>query len=703
MISDVYTSTVGRKRKVVMYTRTRSAGLAAAIAAVLATAVSAQDLSDSSSGDDVSPAIHVTRLYYSKFESPEAVTIVTQDDIRATGFFDISEIFRAVPGFRIVKIGDESRVSYHGTTVRQNRRLRVTINGRSVLIGDGQYVEFDRLPITVEDISRVVVTRGPNGAAYGDNAFLANIDFQTIGRNDPHITAARGGGGFNSRSKYGIATNEEFAGVHIAASLGGEYNGGYDFEDDIGTPRNDGKQIYRGQLTLSKALTERSVWEFNVSGYDSESRLGVLEQTGVESNTGLFFELSNKWELGESSRLDTRISRNEQDELQRHYGCLTPELQSAWLGAIQSPALRGQLQGAFAAVTAGFGLPPSQICEYNDVNIESQRTDVEIEFESRVDAFRYTGGVSASGVDAQSAQYFNDIPQRQETYRVFGEGAYSIGHVHFSLGAMAQDSDNVRDTEYAGRASVNWTFTPTQSIRVAYSEGFRVPSLVESVSLWRAQFCFRRITDPRDSYVLCRGPAVIASSIEVEPEHITSNSLGYFGTFANNAISVDMKAFHDEIRDPVTSNYFFFQAAPRNDRSFVLKGIETETSLRLSPEWTVRAQYSYLENDAVQTFEQGMQGRNAGSLGVTFKPNLAHAITTSYYANSDISGNDYSRADVAYNYLHSAGARGQIRFQLVYQHYFSDADGVGINGPLGNNEGIYEHDDQVFGFVEVGF
>jgi iron complex outermembrane receptor protein len=665
----------------------------------------AQELGTDELGDSstLNAAIHPTRLDYSKFDSPEAVTVLTKEDIRSAGYLDISEIFRSVPGFRVVKIGDESRISYHGTAVRQNRRLRVTINGKNVLIGDGQYVEFDRLPIAVEDISRVVITRGTNGAAYGDNAFLANIDFQTVGRNDPHITAVRGGGGSNSRSKYSIATNEEFAGFNVSASLGGEYNGGYDYEDLNGTPRNDGKQVYRAQLTVSKAVTDRSVWDFNVSAYDSENQIGVLEQVGVQTNKGQFFELSNKWELGQSSRLDTSISHNHQQEEQRQYGCLTTELRNAWLGAIQSPSLRGQLQGAFGAIQAGFGLPLANICEYNDLDIESTRTDVEVEFQSRVGNWRYTAGASASRVDAESAQYFDGVDQRQETYRVFGETAYSFGAVNVSVGGMAQDSDNVADTEYAGRAAINWTVTPGQSLRYAYAEGFRVPSLMESESMWRAQFCFRRDTDPINSAVLCRGPGVITSTVVVEPEHISSHSVGYFGTFVDNAITIDVKAFHDEIRDPITSNYFFFTSAPRNDSSFTLQGVETETAFRVTEQWALKAQYSFLENDAVQTFEQGMQGRHAGSLGITFKPTLGHSVTTSYYANSDISDNDYSRIDVAYNYFHRLGKRGDAQLQVVYQHHISDVDGVGIGGPLGSNEGVYKNDDQIFAYLQVGF
>jgi outer membrane receptor for ferrienterochelin and colicin len=69
------------------------------------------------------PAIHATRLGYSEWEVPEAVTVITQEDIREAGYLKISEIFRSVPGFRTVNIGAESRVSYHGMAARQVRRM----------------------------------------------------------------------------------------------------------------------------------------------------------------------------------------------------------------------------------------------------------------------------------------------------------------------------------------------------------------------------------------------------------------------------------------------------------------------------------------------------------------------------------------------------------------------------------------------------
>lgn len=307
--------------------------------------VNAQDDEDLSDALHLTPAIHATRLDYSEFDVPEAVTVITQDDIRLAGYLEISEIFRSVPGFRIVKIGDESRISYHGTNGTQNRRMLVTVDGRSVLIGDGQYVEFDRLPIELEDIARVTITRGPNGAAYGDNAFLASIDFQTVGRDDPQGTSLRLGGGYNDRQKGSASGNYEVGDYGVQFSVGAEHDGGYDFFADGRTPRDDGKDIARARLAIEREFKEGSVWRFDANGYDGENETGIraLRLSGKQENDGSFFALSNSRDWGDASRFDWIVSRNDQYEAIRNFGCFTPDTIAGALMVITDPAQQAAL------------------------------------------------------------------------------------------------------------------------------------------------------------------------------------------------------------------------------------------------------------------------------------------------------------------------------------------------------------------------
>jgi hypothetical protein len=84
---------------------------------------------------------------------------------------------------------------------------------------------------------------------------------------------------------------------------------------------------------------------------------------------------------------------------------------------------------------------------------KAQQSELEIEYEARRGPWRYLIGGSGSRVEASSAASFANKEQTQDTFRLFGESAASLGPLHTSLGFMAQDSSNVEDVEWASRAT----------------------------------------------------------------------------------------------------------------------------------------------------------------------------------------------------------------------------------------------------------
>jgi iron complex outermembrane recepter protein len=650
------------------------------------------------------PAIHPTRLDYSEFDVPEAVTVVTQEDIRRAGYLEISEIFRSVPGFRIVKIGDESRLGYHGTTVSQHRRMLITIDGRSVLIGDSQYVEFDRLPLEIEDIARVTITRGPNGAAYGDNAFLASIDFQTVGRDSPRGLSLRAGGGYNDREKFSGSLNQEFSGYDVQLSAAMERDGGYDYYDAQKTPRDDGKDTKRARFAVEREFVEGSVWRLDGSFYDSTNKTGVqlVRSTGEQRNDGDFVALSYTQEIGEYSRLDWFVSHNRQREAMRQSACYSPATVAGLAAIAPTPADRARLLAPTQFVPRLLGTTLSDTCFFSDVATESRRNEAEVEFESSRGAWTYLVGGSASQVDASSEQRFAGMDQRQRSYRLFGETALRLGSVHASLGAMAQDSSNVDDTELAWRGALNWLFQPNQSLRYSYASSFRIPSLTETETFWTGEFRFGRRGEPFSSYQLSLPIPLVTSSTRLEPETIESHSVGYFATFFRSSTTVDLKLFHERIHDRVQADVMFFSPPPFNGDSFTLAGAELEVSLRITDAWRLSGQYSYLDNNARAAFERGMHSDHAGSLAATYRPSGAHEFTVAYYGNSTISGNSYDRYDFVYNYNRKLGDH-LFRSQLIFQHHIGGVDGIRGDVPFLRNEGYFADLNQVFANFEFVF
>jgi iron complex outermembrane recepter protein len=649
------------------------------------------------------PAIHVTRLNYSEFDAPEAVTVITQEDIRLAGYLEVSEIFRAVPGFRIAKIGPETRLSYHGTAVRQNRRMQVTIDGRNALIGDGQYVEFNRLPIDINDIARVIITRGPNGAAYGDNAFLASIAFETIGPDNAQGVSVRAGGGYNDRARYGVSANQTWGKFNFAFAVGRNRDSGYDYQDEIRSPRKDDKRVERGHLGIEYAETDRSKWRLDANAYDSEhqSMISSLLLDRMQENDGQFISLSNRREISESSRFDWLISHNRQEERSQNIGCFDLQTATAFLSAIADPTLR-MLFLQTPVVPGILGVPVEDTCFIMPLDAESDRTDLEIEYEFRTQAGKYLFGASGSTINASSAEYFANQPQEQQIYRVFGETAYTLGNVNLSLGAMGQDADNVSKTQVAWRGAANWQLRREQMLRYSYARSFRIPSLVETETLWAGEMVFGRRGEALSTYRLRIPLPLITNRVAIRPETIESHALGYFGSLLNSGTVIDIKLFDEKIRRPVESNIFYFSSPPFNARAYSLSGAELELSTRLNEQWRIKGQYSYLDTDASSMFERGLYGKHAGSLSVTYRPIAGHDFTIAYYRNSTISGNSYDRYDLAYNHRRNFGQR-DLHLQAVLQHHIGGVDGIDGAGPFQTEESYYIHRTQIFVFAELTF
>ena len=138
------------------------------------------EITESDFLEDLPVVLSASRLSQPVGEAPAAVTVIDQEMIRASGFRDIPDLFRLVPGFTVAYTRDNTwGVGYHGLADAFSRRMQVLIDGRSVYTAAFGEVPWSSLPLSIEDIERIEVVRGPNSAAYGSNAFLGVINIIT--------------------------------------------------------------------------------------------------------------------------------------------------------------------------------------------------------------------------------------------------------------------------------------------------------------------------------------------------------------------------------------------------------------------------------------------------------------------------------------------------------------------------------------------
>ncbi|MCK6407800.1 TonB-dependent receptor [Thauera sp.] len=129
---------------------------------------------------DIPPVLTASRLAQSPLDAPAPVTVIDREMIAASGFNEIHDLLRLVPGFLVADNADSApAVASHGLGDAYARRIKVMIDGRTINSPLWGNVIWDNLPLRVDDIDRIEVVRGPNGAAYGVNAFQGVVNIIT--------------------------------------------------------------------------------------------------------------------------------------------------------------------------------------------------------------------------------------------------------------------------------------------------------------------------------------------------------------------------------------------------------------------------------------------------------------------------------------------------------------------------------------------
>lgn len=113
-------------------------------------------------------------------ESPSAVSIITDEDIRAYGATNIPDLLRMLPGVDVLAISaTDYNVNIRGFNKEATHKLLVLIDGRSVNLDFMGIVLWESLPITMEEIKRIEIVKGPGSAIWGGNAYSGIINIVT--------------------------------------------------------------------------------------------------------------------------------------------------------------------------------------------------------------------------------------------------------------------------------------------------------------------------------------------------------------------------------------------------------------------------------------------------------------------------------------------------------------------------------------------
>lgn len=125
----------------------------------------------------------------SLFDAPLSATVITRQEIENSGITTISELFTLVPGL-IVRQQCNGNYDMHIRgldNIPPGNQISHALNKITLVMIDNRIIYsymyggtlWETLPITLEDIERVEIIRGPSAALYGSNAVSGVVNFIT--------------------------------------------------------------------------------------------------------------------------------------------------------------------------------------------------------------------------------------------------------------------------------------------------------------------------------------------------------------------------------------------------------------------------------------------------------------------------------------------------------------------------------------------
>ena len=112
--------------------------------------------------------------------APSDVYVITDEDIRSSGATDIPTLLRQVPGMEVMQTSAvDFNVSVRGNNQLRANKLLVLVDGRSIYLDGSGTVQWKLLPVTLVEIKRIEVLKGPASAVYGFNAFDGVVNIIT--------------------------------------------------------------------------------------------------------------------------------------------------------------------------------------------------------------------------------------------------------------------------------------------------------------------------------------------------------------------------------------------------------------------------------------------------------------------------------------------------------------------------------------------
>ena len=488
--------------------------------------------------DEFPVVLTATRLKQSKKNSPIATTIIDRDMIEASGFTEIVDLLRLAPGMLVnYENGHIGAAGYQFLFDRYRVRLQILIDGMSIYTPSFGDVPWTQLGITIDDIERIEVIRGPSSASYGPNAMTGVISIITR-----HAALDKGmklkvNQGVNGRS-------EQFATI-------GNSIGEFDYKLSLGRRKDDG---------FKERYDSKDLAIVNFRGDYQATNEDVVTVT-LNNTTGDYQEDTVQEEFG--TTMPKHIKKVELSTLQTKWAHTFSDGDSFALNYYrQTHKDINKYTGDYTK--DGYDLVPI------DLGATTNRDNIELTYSTFSDWYALTIGTLYRKDNTISSQFLYNVDKDIITKQYFANTELHLSKSTILNLGILNDNNDTGGTTNSPRIALNHNFDKSHTVRVSYAESTRSPFALEE-DLNRIVY----VPKIKDNYTWWTDLS------DLKPEKIKSYDLGYIGTFNNNATEVDLRIYESFLTDIIALDTNEKTGGFKQGDEFDISGYEASVSHRI--------------------------------------------------------------------------------------------------------------------------
>lgn len=656
---------------------------------------------DFSLDTEIPEVLTTTRLRQPKPRVPGSTTIIEGELIRDLGIMTLVEVFRLVPGMVVASVGSNNPVTtYHGTVHYEQRRMQVQVDGRTSYRPNLSDVDWHTIPVPLELIERIEISRGPNAAAYGINAFLGTINIITRSPEDTAGTELRAVSGSRGHLRaFGSVGN---AGDDYNWRLAYEKrkSEGFDRQIEGGeeVPFHDGIDLNTFNYDSLLQLSHRHSLDFRGGVVDGVKEQDVFKsgEFGAQDHPDI---LVDDYYL--QLRLNDTVSHNHFYHVQASY---------------QNYNRRQRWPICIPPSTLMDGAPDTPLfCANLNQDIEESRLEFELQDTIAFNPnLRLVSGAGYREDTFRSETYFNGRGVNHQ-YQVFGNLEYSPARwLTLNAGANWEYTSTTDNGYFSPRVAANFILANNHTLRFVYSEAVRTPDAFEQKPDW--SYRPRNVTP--DDYAALEGqrflvedfvdPAESTYGERYDEERIMSREISYYGLYhLDRALfSLEVRYFNDQLKDMISGIISVEDWTIDNNVALDQEGVEVEATLDY-PGTKLRLSYGYLDQEGRYTGERDipldrqqyaidllgrLSVRHSGSFAWIQELPFDLVSSTAFYFADEFRNGQFERADFR---IARRIYQPRYSYELAFtmQHYLNDH-------PLLSPDNIVKERNQFF--VEAG-